>query len=163
ARRDHGRLVHASDARRCRAGSGPIPPPGAAAREPAATSATRAAAHRLRSPLARDRGAFRAFAPKDVPPLRARASPAPAASRGKASEGGRSPPPSYLAPAPVLLLAVALDLTLGDPPNRWHPVAWVGSLISGGHRLAERVPPRLLIAYGAALIVAVAAVTLGGS
>jgi len=63
----------------------------------------------------------------------------------------------------VLLLAVALDLALGDPPNRWHPVAWIGSLISGGRRLAEHIPPRLLTAYGAGLILAVAAVTLAGS
>src|SRR5215475_3915715 len=82
---------------------------------------------------------------------------------GGGSEGGRSPPPSVLARVAVLLLAVALDLALGDPPNRWHPVAWIGSLISGGRRLAERIPPRLLTAYGAALILAVAAVTLAGS
>jgi len=63
----------------------------------------------------------------------------------------------------VLLLAVALDLALGDPPNRWHPVAWIGSLISGGRRLAERVPPPLLTTYGAGLILAVVAVTLAGS
>jgi adenosylcobinamide-phosphate synthase len=63
----------------------------------------------------------------------------------------------------VLLLAVALDLALGDPPNRWHPVAWIGALIAGGRRLAERVPPRFLTAYGAALIIVVAAVTLAGS
>ena len=63
----------------------------------------------------------------------------------------------------VLLLAVALDLALGDPPNRWHPVAWIGSLIAGGRRLAERLPSRFLTAYGAALIIVVAAVTLAGS
>ena len=63
----------------------------------------------------------------------------------------------------VLLLAVALDLALGDPPNRWHPVACIGALIAGGRRLAERVPPRFLTAYGVALIVVVVAVTLAGS
>ncbi len=63
----------------------------------------------------------------------------------------------------VLLLAVAFDLALGDPPNRWHPVAWIGSLITGGRRLAQRVPPRFLAVYGATLIVAVAAVILAGS
>ncbi len=26
----------------------------------------------------------------------------------------------------VLILALLLDLLLGDPPNRWHPVAWMG-------------------------------------
>src|SRR5499425_327275 len=82
---------------------------------------------------------------------------------GGGSEGGRSPPPSVLARVAVLLLAVALDLALGDPPNRWHPVAWIGALIAGGRRLAERVPPRFLTAYGAALIIVVAVVTLAGS
>src|SRR5215467_3887189 len=82
---------------------------------------------------------------------------------GGGSEGGRSPPPSVLARVAVLLLAVALDLALGDPPNRWHPVAWIGALIAGGRRLAERVPPPFLTAYGATLIIVVAAVTLAGS
>ena len=63
----------------------------------------------------------------------------------------------------VLVLAVALDLALGDPPNRCHPVAWIGSLIAGGRRLAERLPPRFLTAHGAALIIVAAAVTLAGS
>jgi adenosylcobinamide-phosphate synthase len=50
-----------------------------------------------------------------------------------------------------VILAVALDLCFGEPPNRWHPVAWIGSLAS----LLERAAPgqgrfrRLL--YGAAL------------
>src|SRR5262249_58929645 len=148
---------------RRRGGGGPLASAGAAPRDPAAASLARAAAYRLRSPLARDRDAFRAFAPKDVSPLRARASPAPAASRGEASEGGRSPPPSYLARVAVLLLAVALDLALGDPPNRWHPVAWIGALIAGGRRLAERVSPRLLTTHGAPLLVVVVVVTLAGS
>jgi adenosylcobinamide-phosphate synthase len=29
----------------------------------------------------------------------------------------------------VLLLAIAIDVFLGDPPNRFHPVAWMGALI----------------------------------
>jgi adenosylcobinamide-phosphate synthase len=39
-----------------------------------------------------------------------------------------------------LCLAVLLDLVLGDPPNRIHPVAWMGSLVSLLRRLAERKP-----------------------
>ena len=36
-------------------------------------------------------------------------------------------------------LAMALDLTLGDPPNRAHPVAWIGSaLILARRRLPKR-------------------------
>ncbi|OQX65094.1 MAG: cobalamin biosynthesis protein CobD [Anaerolinea sp. 4484_236] len=30
----------------------------------------------------------------------------------------------------VLFLALAIDLLLGDPPNRFHPVAWMGNLIA---------------------------------
>ena len=43
--------------------------------------------------------------------------------------------PSMLIP---LYLALLVDLTLGDPPNRYHPVAWMGSLIMAMRRLAER-------------------------
>ncbi len=32
---------------------------------------------------------------------------------------------------PMLVVAVVIDLTLGDPPNALHPVAWLGKLISG--------------------------------
>ncbi|MBI2204570.1 MAG: cobalamin biosynthesis protein CobD [Candidatus Rokubacteria bacterium] len=34
----------------------------------------------------------------------------------------------------MLLGAVALDLAFGDPPNRWHPVAWIGGVIAAGRR-----------------------------
>jgi cobalamin biosynthesis protein CobD/CbiB len=36
------------------------------------------------------------------------------------------------------MLAVALDLLLGDPPNRYHPVTWIGRLIALGWRRASR-------------------------
>jgi adenosylcobinamide-phosphate synthase len=55
----------------------------------------------------------------------------------------------------ALMLAVALDLLLGDPPNRFHPVAWIGRLIALGRRWAERAPTDLLVPYGALLIVVV--------
>ena len=58
----------------------------------------------------------------------------------------------------VLLLAVVLDLALGDPPSRFHPVAWIGGLIAAGRRTAEHLPSRLLVASGMALIGVVAAV-----
>ena len=32
--------------------------------------------------------------------------------------------------AAVLLLALLIDSWLGEPPTRWHPVVWMGSLIS---------------------------------
>ncbi|TWU15294.1 adenosylcobinamide-phosphate synthase CbiB [Allorhodopirellula heiligendammensis] len=35
----------------------------------------------------------------------------------------------------VILIAVTLDVAFGEPPNRWHPVAWMGSLISWWNRV----------------------------
>ena len=58
----------------------------------------------------------------------------------------------------VLALAVGLDLLVGDPPNRWHPVAWIGALISRGRRLAPRAPDDLAL-FGTFLILVVAGVT----
>ena len=56
----------------------------------------------------------------------------------------------------VLLLALGLDLALGDPPNAWHPVAWAGAgLAWGRRRLAGRSPATLVIG-GATLVGAVA-------
>jgi len=63
----------------------------------------------------------------------------------------------------VLLLAVVLDLALGDPPNRFHPVSWMGSLIAAGRRGADRLPSRFLVTYGVALIAGVAIVAYLGS
>lgn len=45
----------------------------------------------------------------------------------------------------MLLAALLLDLLLGDPPNRWHPVAWMGTLIA---RLRQAAPKRGKFAYG---------------
>ena len=53
----------------------------------------------------------------------------------------------------VLAGALALDLAFGDPPNRWHPVAWLGSLIGAARRrLAHGSPPWLLFAGGGVTI-----------
>ncbi len=61
------------------------------------------------------------------------------------------------------MLAVALDLLLGDPPSRFHPVAWIGRLIALGRRWAERVPDDLLLLYGALLIVVVTITAVMGA
>jgi cobalamin biosynthesis protein CobD/CbiB len=46
----------------------------------------------------------------------------------------------------VLLLALAIDLAFGDPPNRYHPVAWIGRLLGAGQRwLCHGSPVRLLV------------------
>ena len=52
----------------------------------------------------------------------------------------------------ILGLALAFDLLLGDPPNRWHPVAWMGTLIGWGKRNAPAAGPGRRLAYGAALV-----------
>jgi adenosylcobinamide-phosphate synthase len=45
----------------------------------------------------------------------------------------------------VLLGALAIDAAMGDPPNRWHPVAWLGRAIAAARRqLAHGSPPWLL-------------------
>jgi adenosylcobinamide-phosphate synthase len=62
----------------------------------------------------------------------------------------------------VLGLAIALDLLVGDPPNRWHPVAWLGALVTLGRRLAPRAPEDLAL-YGSFLVLVVAGVAAGGA
>ena len=52
----------------------------------------------------------------------------------------------------VLLLALALDTAFGDPPNRWHPVAWLGGLIGLELRLAPRIGAKRQLVYGALMV-----------
>ena len=58
--------------------------------------------------------------------------------------------------APVFLLALLLDALFGDPPNRWHPVAWMGSAIARAKRHAPPpdAPPARQMLYGGGLVVA---------
>ncbi len=60
----------------------------------------------------------------------------------------------------LLALAVALDLVVGDPPNRGHPVAWIGRLITLARARAPRAPEDLAL-YGTFLILIVAGLTAG--
>jgi adenosylcobinamide-phosphate synthase len=62
----------------------------------------------------------------------------------------------------LLLLAVVLDLLVGDPPNRWHPVAWVGRLIALGRAHAPSRPEDLTL-YGTFLILIVSGLAAGGA
>ena len=62
----------------------------------------------------------------------------------------------------LLLLAVALDLLTGDPPNRWHPVAWIGHLLTLGRRRAPSRPEDLAL-YGSFLVLIVAGLAAGGA
>jgi adenosylcobinamide-phosphate synthase len=63
----------------------------------------------------------------------------------------------------VLAVALALDLAVGDPPNRWHPVAWLGSVVAAARRrLARGSPLRLLVAGGAVTVGAAVLAALAG-
>lgn len=57
----------------------------------------------------------------------------------------------------VILLAVALDLLFGEPPNRLHPVAWMGRLLAVGRRGLCHGHAWRLVLSGGALTLAVAA------
>lgn len=61
-----------------------------------------------------------------------------------------------LIPSPgVLVLALVIDLLLGEPRNRYHPVAWMGTLLATVQRWAPRKGRWRPLLYGAA-------VTIGG-
>ena len=52
----------------------------------------------------------------------------------------------------VILTALALDLAAGDPPDAWHPVAWLGRLIGWMTGRAPKDGPNEQLAYGAAIV-----------
>jgi adenosylcobinamide-phosphate synthase len=63
----------------------------------------------------------------------------------------------------VVALGVALDSLFGDPPSRWHPVAWMGSLLAWGRRRWQNGSPRALVVRGAVLILVAGSLAgLGG-
>jgi adenosylcobinamide-phosphate synthase len=62
----------------------------------------------------------------------------------------------------VLALALVLDLLVGDPPNRWHPVAWIGRLISLGRQRAPSSPEDLVL-YGTFLVMIVSGLAAGAA
>lgn len=51
-------------------------------------------------------------------------------------------------------MAVVLDMLLGDPPNRYHPVAWMGALIRLLRRWAPSRGRWAPLMYGTGLVVA---------
>ncbi len=59
----------------------------------------------------------------------------------------------------VLLLAVGLDLVAGEPPDRWHPVAWIGRALGA---IERRLAPRT-VAMGGAAVLALAAGAAGAA
>lgn len=52
-------------------------------------------------------------------------------------------------PTAVLLLAVALDLALSEPPNAVHPVSWMGRYLAAVRRYGRGRPPASAFAIGA--------------
>lgn len=59
--------------------------------------------------------------------------------------------------AVVIALALLLDLVAGDPPNRFHPTAWMGTAIGEARRRAPKSGRAWPFAFGAALAVSGAA------
>lgn len=57
----------------------------------------------------------------------------------------------------AVVFALALDLALGDPKNRYHPTAWIGMLIGKLVPSARSDNPRLERLGGTALVVLIAA------
>lgn len=57
----------------------------------------------------------------------------------------------------VVPLALALDGAFGDPPNRFHPVAWLGRLVNALMRLAPRTGTVRQLSFGTALALGLAA------
>jgi len=57
----------------------------------------------------------------------------------------------------ILLVALALDLIFGEPPNAWHPVAWLGRLISLEAKYAPQRNRLKQLAYGISIVL----ITLG--
>jgi len=60
-----------------------------------------------------------------------------------------------------ILLAFLIDLIMGDPPNRFHPTAWMGSLIAFLARLRPRGRPVAELLYGGLLMLVGLALTGG--
>jgi adenosylcobinamide-phosphate synthase len=63
----------------------------------------------------------------------------------------------------VVVLALAADLVAGDPPNRYHPVAWIGAILAGGRALLARGGRVRLVLAGGMLVIATAGVAAGAA
>ncbi|MDE1861387.1 MAG: cobalamin biosynthesis protein [Thaumarchaeota archaeon] len=61
-----------------------------------------------------------------------------------------------LVPVISVLVALALDLSFGDPKNKYHPTAWVGALVGRLAPMARSSDPGLERAGGMALVALIA-------
>ncbi len=53
-----------------------------------------------------------------------------------------------MSPRKIIINAVLIDLLLGDPPNRWHLVAWMGQAIHHARQYAPQKGPFSRFAHG---------------
>ncbi|MBN9459978.1 MAG: cobalamin biosynthesis protein CobD [Burkholderiales bacterium] len=67
------------------------------------------------------------------------------------------PPDSGIVLALALALAWLADTRFGEPPDAWHPVAWLGRLLAAPGRWLRRLPPAPAFAGGAVLWLVLAA------
>jgi adenosylcobinamide-phosphate synthase len=83
---------------------------------------------------------------------------------------GRGDPLPYAGPATLvgwligrhaICLALLLDLILGDPANRFHPVAWMGTVIGTVRRRAPGQGWLAQLSFGALLVTGGAVITAG--
>ena len=60
----------------------------------------------------------------------------------------------------VLLLALLLDVALGEPPNRLHPTVWIGNTVAAAERLApgRDAAAAVQLVYGGAMALLIPAV-----
>ena len=61
----------------------------------------------------------------------------------------------------VWLLALAFDLLVGEPPNRLHPVAWIGRLLVWGRAPSRASSPAGLMAAGGGILAGVLLLVVG--
>ncbi len=61
----------------------------------------------------------------------------------------------------VWLLALAFDLLVGEPPNRLHPVAWLGRLLAWGRARSPASSPAGLMVAGGGILAGVLLLVVG--
>jgi adenosylcobinamide-phosphate synthase len=61
----------------------------------------------------------------------------------------------FAGPALALIIALVIDLSLGELPNWGHPVVWMGKMIAGLERFAPRAGRVPQFLYGAVIAVAI--------
>ena len=59
------------------------------------------------------------------------------------------------------LLALAFDVLVGEPPNRLHPVAWLGRLLAWGRARSRASSPAGLMAAGGGILAGVLLLVVG--